>query len=740
MPATSTLLDAAQLYAARGWRVVPLHTPLGKGACSCGRTPCPSPGKHPRSDSWPQQASQDTRVLAGWWQQWPDANIGIVTGSASRLAVLDCDPRNGGDVALDELVQQHGPLPETPLVLTGGGGTHHYFLLDAPTPSVQLAPGLDWLADGHHLVVAPPSLHSSGRHYHWEASSTPEDVALASIPGWISALAHTQAQTYTAAAAQLPAVLPTVDIACLRVADTTKALVRDGISKKYPSRSEAIAAVVGDLIRAGYEDGVIAAILTDPTLGISAKVLGQKNPKSPNYWPLTLGWVAHEIGRLRARTAILRRTRAHLTQTPGLAQNGTAGTSGAGNAIITPHTSSANTASTPSVGGASVALPLRCNKRGEPIADVANLLLILRGDPYWQGALWWDMVAETPMLRERPLCDHDYGEFFSWLAAEYGMSVGLQTLVTAVEIVCGDTPRDAIQEYLATLPAWDGFPRLEYWMGEYLAAEASEYTAVVSRMLPVAMIARAMQPGCIQRYVFVLCGAQNQGKGAIIEALGEPWYADISGSLEGKEAHLLIQGMWVAELGEMASFSRTEESRLKSYFTMRQDVYVPKFKNLTKRSPRRTIFIGTSNELEFSRDPTGNTRYLPIMVHATEIDTARFRQEKPQLLAEAVAYWHAHQQEWWRIPDALMPEVLMHQDAARRDSITEHPLQEWLTLHGYTRITASEIAEQFLRVEPARWHDRALQMSIAADMRALGWVKKLEHLPNGGTRRYYVRP
>ena len=49
-------------------------------------------------------------------------NIGIAAGSASGLAVLDIDPKDNGD----ESIKQYS-VPETLEVITGSGGTHHYF-------------------------------------------------------------------------------------------------------------------------------------------------------------------------------------------------------------------------------------------------------------------------------------------------------------------------------------------------------------------------------------------------------------------------------------------------------------------------------------------------------------------------------------------------------------------------------------------------------------------------------------
>lgn len=153
------MLAATLDYARRGWCVLPLHDLLS-GVCSCPKAAaCATPGKHPRILRWQNVASTDVDLIAGWWAGWPSANVGILTGRRSNLVVLDVDPRNGGDRELEQLVAEHGPLPEGPVVRTGGGGWHYYFTCppgDGPIKSLTLAPGLELKADGT-FVVAPPS-------------------------------------------------------------------------------------------------------------------------------------------------------------------------------------------------------------------------------------------------------------------------------------------------------------------------------------------------------------------------------------------------------------------------------------------------------------------------------------------------------------------------------------------------------------------------------------------------------
>ena len=130
--------------------------------------PCRAQGKEPLTKHGLKEASKDAATVLAWWKRWPRANVGIATGAASGIVVLDVDARAGGRESLAILEDEQGRLPETRTVLTGGGGQHLYFRDQGGlrNSAGRLGAGLDLRADGGY-VVAPPSNHTNGNKYRW---------------------------------------------------------------------------------------------------------------------------------------------------------------------------------------------------------------------------------------------------------------------------------------------------------------------------------------------------------------------------------------------------------------------------------------------------------------------------------------------------------------------------------------------------------------------------------------------
>ena len=156
MIATPDLLAAALEYAARGLPVFP----------------CNPDNKSPLTGNGFHDASTDSATVTAWWRRWPNAMIGLPTGQASGVWVLDID-----DPAAFEASAPN--LPTTRKSITGKG-YHLFWKLDEVEvrnaqrhpkrgwPFAEM-PGAEVRGEGGYVIL-PPSRHPSGRLYRWEGS------------------------------------------------------------------------------------------------------------------------------------------------------------------------------------------------------------------------------------------------------------------------------------------------------------------------------------------------------------------------------------------------------------------------------------------------------------------------------------------------------------------------------------------------------------------------------------------
>lgn len=138
---------AAMMYARLGFAVLPLD----RG----GKRPHRMLGR----EGGVYNATTGSGQILGWWKQDPAANIGVATGSRSKLAVVDIDVKNAdGRASWDRFGQETGlHWPYGPYVTTPSGGYHMWVRIDDEVPERPgILPGVDVKGDGG-LVVAPPS-------------------------------------------------------------------------------------------------------------------------------------------------------------------------------------------------------------------------------------------------------------------------------------------------------------------------------------------------------------------------------------------------------------------------------------------------------------------------------------------------------------------------------------------------------------------------------------------------------
>lgn len=225
----SPMGHAALGLASRGFRVFPVWE-LVDGVCACHRgAKCDRPGKHPRTKRGLWEGTTDAGRLTSWWLEWPEANVGIRTGV--DLFVVDLDGEQG-QATWARLCREWALEVDTLRAFTGGGGLHLFFRGVGKTTVGQLGKGVDTRGEGGY-IVAPPSLHASGRRYRWDDEGTPE-------------IADAPAVVVEAAGRPRPA--PEADVG--------------NATFVHGSRNKALTSVAGALRRRGLDaDAILTALL-----------------------------------------------------------------------------------------------------------------------------------------------------------------------------------------------------------------------------------------------------------------------------------------------------------------------------------------------------------------------------------------------------------------------------------------------------------------------------------------------
>jgi bifunctional DNA primase/polymerase-like protein/primase-like protein len=144
--------------------------------------PCWPKQKEPATAHGCKDATADANIIAQWWHEHPDANLAVATGIVSNVFVLDIDGFDA-EIELRKLEKEHGNLPPSVESITAHG-RHVWFRYPTdvlvPNSASRVAPGCDIRGNGGY-VLAPPSIHPSGRRYEWSVDC----AALAPAPEWL---------------------------------------------------------------------------------------------------------------------------------------------------------------------------------------------------------------------------------------------------------------------------------------------------------------------------------------------------------------------------------------------------------------------------------------------------------------------------------------------------------------------------------------------------------------------------
>lgn len=223
-----------------------------------------------------------------------------------------------------------------------------------------------------------------------------------------------------------------------------------------------------------------------------------------------------------------------------------------------------------------------------------------------------------------------------WLSETYRFEPGKELIQDAITNITTRNAFHPVRDYLGGIEPWDGVERLDTFLPEYFEAKGNpDYLAQVFRKFMVGAVGRIYRPGGLAAAMPILEGPQGVGKSSLARILAsEKWFLDWLPDLADKDSALGLQGIWMVEMGELASLRRNEVESVKGFTTRLTDKVRPPFGKRWVEAPRQSVFIGTTNAENYLRDDTGNRRFNPVKVG--QLDFNSLIRDRNQLFAEAI--------------------------------------------------------------------------------------------------------
>ncbi|RJS14626.1 DNA primase [Corallococcus sp. H22C18031201] len=380
----------------------------------------------------------------------------------------------------------------------------------------------------------------------------------------------------------------------------------------------------------------------------------------------------------------------------------------------------------------------------------ANIFTVLLRSPEWRGVLRFNEVTKALEVDGGPLGPSVDLETLDVLAANWmqrsaygqlGLAPKAQAVAQQLLAVAKCNSYDPVADYLKGL-TWDGVSRLDELLVSYFGAQGDAgYLRAVGAKFALSAVARALRPGCKVDTMLILEGPQGLRKSTAFRILAGQFFSDAQIDIASKDSAMLASQYWFIELAELSTFRRSEDQALKAFISRTDDTYRPPYGRTNVRSPRRCVFVGTTNDDDYLRDPTGHRRYWPVK--CTRIDTEDLARDRDQLWAEAVVRLHRGE-EWW----------LSHEDAAGAekqaalrmenygDSRKEVILKWLLEMPAAKRpsdVTILQVGVEAFTLHPAQVDPR-LSREIGAALKALGFTRGQRRMGDGKRPLVYYLP
>lgn len=412
--------------------------------------------------------------------------------------------------------------------------------------------------------------------------------------------------------------------------------------------------------------------------------------------------------------------------------------------------------------------------------NLHNIRLIMANDPFMKNVVF-NRLADSMEIKGKMPWKHpsrfwrdaDDAQLICYVDDKYG-TFSQRNYDIAVTKAVDDRSYHPVLDYFENLPPWDGIPRVDSVVIDYLGAEDTPYVRAITRKTLCAARRRILAPGIKFDYIPVFNGPQGIGKSTLIARLGMDWYSDSLSlsDMNDKTAAEKLQGYWILEIGELAGMKKADLDKVKAFISRQDDKYRASFGRRVTPHPRQCVFFVTTNsENGYLRDITGNRRYWNVKLngcgkcHAWDLSQETVGQiwaevkvlepaEELYLPPDLEAYAKAERREAMEQDereglvrnylDLLLPENWVEKDLLFRQDYVRNAEKDETTPQGTIKRTSVSNIEIWCECfEKSKTEMRPSDSyAIAAIMAHIeGWEKRgvRENLPIYGQQRVYTR-
>ena len=290
----------------------------------------------------------------------------------------------------------------------------------------------------------------------------------------------------------------------------------------------------------------------------------------------------------------------------------------------------------------------------------------------------FNQLTQLVMINGKPLKESDKKKIRSLVGKKHHIDFSLNDIDDALHNIARERPYHPIKQMIERTQ-WDKVPRVETFFIDYLGAQDNNYIRTLTKRWLVGGVARIYSPGVKFEIVPIIQGAQGIGKSTMGKKLGGEYFTDtLKGMGKNKDDYQMLIGKWIVEISELGSMKESRIEDTKSFISAQSDNIRLPYSRITEEFPRTTIFFGTTNELTYLKDATGNRRFYPVKVtHKTPKDIHTITSEEvQQIWAEAYELFNNNepiyytQEENTYIDSHYRNEAIIEDDLI--DSVSEY--------------------------------------------------------------------